>query len=89
VPLFVILVYDINEKRVAKVLKKCRQYLNWVQNSVFEGDISPANLKKLVMELDRITRKDEDSVIIYNLRTTKYYSREIIGLKKGGDDNVI
>jgi len=87
--LFVILVYDVKEKRVAKVLKKCRQYLNWVQNSVFEGDISDSNLTKLKMELARITRNEEDSVIIYYLRTTKYYSREIIGLKKGGDDNII
>lgn len=87
--LFVILVYDVNEKRVAKVLKKCRQYLNWVQNSVFEGEISDANLKKLKMELERIIKRDEDSVIFYNLRTTKYSSREILGLKKGGDENII
>jgi CRISPR-associated protein Cas2 len=83
------LVYDVNQKRVAKVLKKCRQYLNWVQNSVFEGEISEANLKKLKMELERITKKDEDSVIFYYLRTTKYSSREIMGLKKGGDENII
>lgn len=83
------MVYDVNQKRVAKVLKKCRQYLNWVQNSVFEGEITEANLKKLKMELERITKKDEDSVIFYYLRTTKYSSREIMGLKKGGDENII
>jgi CRISPR-associated protein Cas2 len=87
--LFVILVYDINQKRVAKVLKKCRQYLSWIQNSVFEGEISDANLKKLKMELNRIINDEEDSVIIYNLRTTKYSSMEIMGLKKGGFDNII
>ena len=76
--------YDVNQKRVAKVLKKCRQYLNWVQNSVLEGEVSEANLKKLKMELERIIKKDEDSVIFYYLRTTKYSSREIMGLKKGG-----
>lgn len=86
---FVILVYDVNQKRVSKVLKKCRQYLHWVQNSVLEGEISEANLKKLKMELERIIRKDEDSVIFYNLRTTKYSSREIIGLEKGGQENII
>ena len=37
--MFVILVYDIKEQRVTKVLKKCREYLSWVQNSVFEGEI--------------------------------------------------
>ena len=35
--MFVIMVYDVNQKRVAKVLKIARKYLNWVQNSVFGG----------------------------------------------------
>ncbi|MHB1421125.1 MAG: CRISPR-associated endonuclease Cas2 [Bacillota bacterium] len=87
--MFIILVYDVNQKRVAKVLKKCRQYLNWVQNSVLEGEISDANIKKLKMELDRIIKKDEDSVIFYLLRTTKYSSREIMGLEKGGEGNIL
>ncbi|WP_347491514.1 CRISPR-associated endonuclease Cas2 [Desulfoscipio sp. XC116] len=87
--MFVIVVYDVGQKRVVKVLKKCRQYLNWVQNSVLEGEISDANLKKLKMELERIIHKDQDSVIFYSLRTTKYSSREIMGLEKGGDENII
>ncbi|MCP2238811.1 CRISPR-associated endonuclease Cas2 [Thermoanaerobacterium thermosaccharolyticum] len=83
--MFVILVYDVNEKRVNKVLKTCRKYLNWVQNSVLEGEISDANFRKLKSEISRIINKDEDSVIIYTLRTTKYSDREILGLEKGGE----
>ena len=87
--MFVILVYDIAESRVQKVLKKCREYLYWVQNSVFEGEITPADLEKLKMELKGIMDVDEDSVIIYTLRTTKYYSKEVIGLEKGGQEMII
>lgn len=83
--MFVILVYDVNEKRVNKVLKTCRKYLNWVQNSVLEGEISDANFRKLKSEISRIINKDEDSVIVYILRTTKYSDREILGLEKGGE----
>lgn len=83
--MFIILVYDVNEKRVNKVLKTCRKYLNWVQNSVLEGEISDANFRKLKSEISRIINKDEDSVIIYTLRTTKYSDREIMGLEKGGE----
>lgn len=74
---------------MAKVLKKCRQYLYWVQNSVFEGKITPAKLKMLKEELKRIIDQTEDSVIIYNLRTTRYTSREVIGLDKGGEENIL
>ncbi|SDZ02948.1 CRISPR-associated endonuclease Cas2 [Tindallia californiensis] len=81
--------YDINVKRVAKVLKKCREYLYWVQNSVFEGEISEVNYKKLKKELDRIINTEEDSVIVYTFRSTRYSKRETMGIKKGGDDNMI
>jgi len=87
--MFVIVVYDINVKRVAKVLKTCRKYLYWVQNSVLEGEISKASYTKLKSELDKIIKKEEDSIIFYTLRTTKYSSREILGVCKGGQDIII
>ncbi|WP_232035588.1 CRISPR-associated endonuclease Cas2 [Methylomusa anaerophila] len=86
---YVILVYDVNEKRVGKVLKKCRQYLNWVQNSVLEGEISDANYTKLTMELNKIINNEEDSVIIYNLRTTKYSTRQILGHERASTSTII
>lgn len=82
--MFAILVYDINVKRVAKILKICRKYLVWVQNSVFEGEITKAKLEKLKMELKKKINEKEDSVIIYTFRTTRYSYREIMGLEKGG-----
>ena len=45
--MYIILVYDIGEKRVGKMLKLCRQYLSWIQNSVFEGEITEVKLKAL------------------------------------------
>ncbi len=84
--MFVILVYDVNQKRVAKVLKLCRRYLNWVQNSVLEGEISPAKLTKLKVEIKKLINEEEDSVIIYQFRSTRYSQREILGLEKGGEE---
>ncbi len=85
----VILVYDIKEERVHKVLKTCRKYLHWVQNSVFEGEISEAKLEKLKIELRKIINEDEDSVIIYTFRTAWYTKRETIGIKKGGEELIL
>jgi len=48
------MVYDVGEKRVAKVLKISRKYLYWVQNSVFEGEISESNLRRLKHELKKV-----------------------------------
>ncbi len=87
--MFVIMVYDVNVKRVAKALKISRKYLHWVQNSVFEGEITQAKFVKLKNELKDLINEEEDSVIFYILRTTSYTKREIIGLEKGGEENFI
>lgn len=85
----VILVYDINEKRVARVLKTCKKYLYWIQNSVFEGEITEAKLVKLKSELKRIINEKEDSIIIYTFRSTWYTNREVMGIKKGGEELIV
>lgn len=87
--MFVILVYDVNTKRVNKVLKKSRKYLTWVQNSVLEGEISEANFKKLKAELEKIIDEEEDSCLFYVFRTTRYSHRESMGVKKGGEGVII
>lgn len=87
--MFLILVYDFGEKRVGKALKICRKYLNWVQNSVFEGEISKANYVKLKKELEMLMEKEEDSVILYTFRSQRYSSREIMGVEKGNTDFII
>jgi len=87
--MYLIMVYDIKEERVNKVLKIARKYLNWVQNSVLEGEISDAGLEKLKMELKAVINPDEDSIVFYLMRTTRYTSREIIGIEKGVRDIII
>ncbi|MBZ4650960.1 CRISPR-associated endonuclease Cas2 [Thermosipho sp. (in: thermotogales)] len=79
--MFVILYYDVNKKRVSKMLKTCRKYLTWVQNSVFEGEISISNLERLKVELKSII-KDEDSVVIYTFKQMFYSKRDVLGKDK-------
>jgi len=85
----IILVYDINQKRVSKILKICRKYLYWVQNSVFEGDISEAKLEKLKTELKKHINQEEDSIIIYTFKFEWYSKREIIGKEKNKEETIL
>ena len=74
--MFVILSYDINQKRVGKVMKVCRKYLVHVHKSVFEGNITEATLKKLKKELATIINVKEDSVCIYQMESLKFTRKE-------------
>jgi CRISPR-associated protein Cas2 len=87
--MYIILVYDMGEKRVGKMLKLCRRYLHWIQNSVFEGDITELNLKKMKQEASQIMDKSHDSLIIFSSRNDKYLYKEIIGKEKGPTDNFL
>lgn len=80
--MYVILVYDIGEKRVAKMLKLCRQYLNWIQNSVFEGELTEVKLKELQIRAGKIMKLEEDSLIIFKSRDAKWLEKEIVGKEK-------
>ena len=87
--MYVIIVYDIEQKRVAKVCKFLRRYLTWVQNSVFEGEITDAKFKELKIKLLKIINKEKDSTLFYKLRDEKFLIKEIMGLDKNPTDSFI
>jgi len=86
--MYIILVYDIGEKRVGKMLKLCRQYLNWIQNSVFEGEITEVKLKELTLKADNLM-KEEDSLILFKSKNEKWLEKEVIGKERSSVDNFL
>ncbi len=79
----------MGEKRVGKMLKLCRRYLNWIQNSVFEGEITEVKLKELQGAARRVMKEDEDSIIIFKSRDQKWLDKEIIGQERSSIDNFL
>lgn len=87
--MYVILVYDIDQRRVAKMLRLCRIYLNWIQNSVFEGEITEVKLKELIQKAKKIMDPDYDSLIIFKTRQEKWLEKTIIGRDKNALDMIL
>jgi len=87
--MYVILVYDCGEKRVGKMLKLCRKYLSWIQNSVFEGEISEVKLKELTLKAKDFMDEDEDSLIIFSGRTEKWLDKQVIGKERCSTGNFL
>lgn len=87
--MYLIMVYDVSEERVSKVLKVARKYLNWIQNSVLEGEITDANLLKLKKELKEVIDENYDSVIFFILPNKKNLIRDNMGVLKNSDFNII
>ncbi len=79
---YVIIVYDVKNERVNKVHSFLKGYLYWVQNSVFEGNITDADLEALKTRLKEIIDEDADSIFIYSLATEKNLKKIVLGIEK-------
>ena len=86
--MYVILMYDVGQKRVRKMLKLCRQYLNWIQNSVLEGELTEVQLKELKQKAHKLMSKT-DSLIIFKSRDERWLEKEVIGEEKNSLDTFL
>ena len=87
--MYIILVYDMGQKRVGKMLKLCRRYLNWIQNSVFEGEMTEVQLNELLHEAKSIMNKEEDSLILFKNRDQKWLDKQIVGIERQSIENFL
>ncbi len=87
--MYVILVYDVEQKRVGKMLKLCRRYLNWIQNSVFEGEITEVKLKELIAEAKKKMDTEKDSIILFKSREERWLEKKVIGREKNELGNIL
>jgi len=74
---YLIIVYDVDVSRVSKVNSFLKRYLVWVQNSVFEGGLSPGQYTEMKTGLSEII-SGNDQVRIYKLNSKKLFSLETI-----------
>lgn len=77
--MFVILSYDINEKRVRKIEKIVKKYLWNVHQSVYNGHLTEKRFKMLKSELKKSIVPSEDSVYIYTTEYPEVFTVEQIG----------
>ena len=87
--MYVIIVYDVCVERVSKVCYFLRQYLNWIQNSVFEGEITQSQFFEIKTGLKKLIKENEDSVIIYKMHSQHSFSKEHIGIEKADTSTII
>jgi CRISPR-associated protein Cas2 len=87
--MYVIAVYDVAAERTGKMLRLCRRYLHWVQNSVFEGEITEVKLKELVLEAGKVMDPAYDSLILFKNRNANWLDKEIVGREKSSVDQFL
>ena len=85
--MLVLITYDVNTEtaagkaRLRKVAKQCVNYGRRVQNSVFECNLSEAQLCILKNILKEIIDKTTDSIRIYTLNNNESRRVEVLGVE--------
>jgi len=89
--MMVLITYDVSteseagKSRLRKVAKKCQDYGQRVQNSVFEFIIDSARMKQLQAALEKIIDPEKDSLRYYFLGDEWRSRVEHVGAKKSID----
>jgi len=86
---YVVAVYDVAVERLDKVRGVLRQYLNWVQNSAFEGELTVGALEELKLKLKDVIRDDRDSILFYSVSNPKWLRKGVLGVEKSAPTTVV
>lgn len=89
--LLILITYDVNttstggKRRLNRVSKKCLDYGQRVQNSVFECILDSTQFKQIKYQLEEIIDVEKDSLRFYNLGDKYKTKVEHIGTKESHD----
>lgn len=84
-----IVVYDVSVDKVNKVCKILRQYMNWVQNSVFEGDLTKNDVKEIEDKVKGLIDIERDSIIFYFIENENFIKKMYLGKKKANLSKIL
>lgn len=87
--MYYLIVYDVDVERVNRIHKYLKQYLNWIQNSVFEGELGDADYVKVKKRINEIIDKNSDSVLIFKFRDKYSFEKESIGRERSPVTNIM
>lgn len=81
--MYAIIVYDVEVERLDKIRQVLRRYLNWVQNSAFEGELTEGKLEEIRLKIKSIIDESRDSILVYTVPNKEWLSKRVWGIEKG------
>jgi len=89
VRLYVVVVYDVAVERINKIRQFLKQYLNWIQNSAFEGELTVGSLAEVKVGLKELIDENQDSIIFFIAMSQKWLKKEVLGIEKSEISSII
>ena len=83
--MFVIVSYDVKSGRTQLFKKISQKYLSHLQFSVFAGNITESNFRRLVNEI-RVKLDKDEKMIVWEIPDSQIWKEHIFGKQKSSDD---
>jgi CRISPR-associated protein Cas2 len=87
--MYLVVVYDTAVERNPKILRVCRQYLHHVQRSVFEGELSAAQLRRFRAAVEAVIDSQYDHVLVYPFPPGTTAQRQVWGVAEAAPTDVL
>jgi CRISPR-associated protein Cas2 len=87
--MYAIIVYDVSVEKVSKVCQFLRQHMNWIQNSVFEGEITESQLAKIEHKIKELINEEKDTVVVFTTPSKDRIEKKQIGKAKNEPETII
>lgn len=87
--MYYLIVYDAGVERVNRIHRFLKKYLNWIQNSVFEGELGDADYLIVKKKIKELIDSETDSVLIFSFKDKKYLDKEVIGRERNSTETII
>ena len=81
--------YDTAAERNPGVLKTCRQYLHHIQRRVFEGHVSPAQMKRFRAAMESKIDSSYDRILVYTFPPGAQPERHSWGARDSQPDDIL
>jgi CRISPR-associated protein Cas2 len=76
---YVVIIYDVEIERLDSVRHVLKQYLTWIQNSAFEGELTLGKLEEIHILISKIIDKERDSIVVYSVNNSRWLEKATWG----------
>nr|WP_055506812.1 CRISPR-associated endonuclease Cas2 [Nonomuraea pusilla] len=87
--MYVVVVYDTLAARNPAILRLCRQYLHHVQRSVFEGELSSAQMRRFRHQVEGVIDAGYDSVLVFSFPPGTSPERQEWGIAQPAPSDIL
>lgn len=87
--MYAIVVYDVQVERIDSIRQFLKKYLYWIQNSVFEGELTLSELEEIKEGVGELVDKENDHILIYLFRNVELVKKVVIGTPKSEPSTIV